>query len=91
VAVHDVGIAVNGAAHDMGEREEIAGIGVAPHRHARQAERERRRERAQDFIGLRAAGARVGDDADAVAAPDLLVRQIEHVTEQAADRRAKYM
>ena len=46
---------------------------------------------AQDCFGMRAAGAPVGDDADAVAARHLLARQIEHVAEQAADRRAKHV
>ncbi len=56
---------------------------------AGEAERERRLELSQDLVGARAAGAAVGDQADPVPARDLLVRQVEHMAEQAADRRAK--
>ncbi len=44
-----------------------------------------------DLIGARAAGALIGDQADAVSARDLFVREVEHMAEQAADRRAKDM
>ena len=75
----------------MGEREKIAGIGVAAHRNAREAERERRLERSQRVFGARRRRCAVGDQADAVAARDLLARQIEHMAKQAADRRAEHM
>ena len=42
------------------------------------------------FVRARAAGA-VRDQPDAVAARDLLRGQIEHMAEQAADRRAKHV
>ena len=46
---------------------------------------------AELLLGALAAGAPVGDQADAMTARDLLARQIEHVAEQAADRGAEYV
>ena len=79
------------AAHDVGEHERVARPHVAAHRHARKPERQLRCELGKLLLGARAAGAPVGDQADAVAARDLLARKIEHVAEQAADRRAEYV
>ena len=50
----------------------------------------RRRSR-QRCLGARAAGRRVGDDADLVAARRLAAREVEDMPEQAADRRAQHM
>ena len=62
---------------------------IAPHRHAREAKRELRRQFPENLVGARAAGAAIGDQADAVAARGLFAGQIDHMAEQAADRRAK--
>ena len=71
---------------------DIARPDVAAHRHAAES------PSASDgaslrklLVGARAAGAAVGDQADAVAARDLLARKIEHVAEQAADRGAEHV
>src|SRR5450759_3359223 len=53
VSVYHVGLGLRGAAHDMGEHEKIAGIGVAAHRNAGEAEREPRLERSHRVIGAR--------------------------------------
>ena len=64
---------------------------MAAHRHAGKPERQPRCELGKLLLGALAAGAPVGDQADAVAARDLLARKIEHVAEQAADRGAEYV
>jgi hypothetical protein len=43
----------------------------------------------QHFLGARAAGVAIRDDADAVAARDLSARKVENMAEKAADRRAE--
>ena len=58
----------------------------------REAERKLRAPtRASVGLGARAAGRRVGDQADPVSARSLAARQVEHVAEQPADRRAQDM
>ena len=57
----------------------------------RKPERQPRCELGKLLLGALAAGAPVGDQADAVTARDLLARKIEHVAEQAADRGAEYV
>ena len=76
----------------MGEREQIARIGLAVHGDARKPERQRRLELPQRLLGAGAAGHAVGDDQpDIMAARDLLAREIEHMAEQAADRRTEHV
>ena len=45
----------------------------------------------QDILGAGAAGVRIGDQADPMPARDLFVGEVEHMAEQAADRRAKHV
>ena len=91
VPVHHVGPGLRGAAHDMGEHEQVAGIGVAAHRDAGEAKRERRLEQTQRVVGARAASARVGNQPDPVPTRGLLAREIEHMAKQTADRRTKHV
>jgi hypothetical protein len=69
----------------------VARPDMAAHRHAREPERQRRRELAQHRFGARAAGVAVGDQPDAVSARDLLFGEIEHMAEQSADRSAEHV
>ncbi len=63
----------------------------AGNRNALDAEREPRRKFGENSVGARAAGRAVDDQADAMAALDLALRDIHHVPEQSAERRAQNM
>ena len=52
----------------MRRRGDVARADMAAHRDAAETERQSRRQRRQRRIGARAAGRRVGDDADLMAA-----------------------
>jgi len=62
---------------------------VAAHRKSADAERERGRKFTENLISARAAGVAVRYQSDTVATGDLLAREVEDVTEQAANRRTK--
>jgi hypothetical protein len=55
------------------------------------AEREARLDLRQGFLGAVAAGERVGDDPDMMAAVDLTVGEIEDVAKDSANRRPHRM
>jgi hypothetical protein len=76
-----------GALGHMTLRGKIAGADVTAHRNTREPERKLGRKRCESRLGARASGGAVGHDADLVAARGLRMRQIDHVTEQAADGR----
>ena len=62
-----------------------------PDRQPQESECEARTQLLQHVIGLGAAGQRIRDQADFVAAGDLLTREIEDVTEKPAKRGAEHM
>ena len=64
---------------------------LAGDRHALDAERKPRRQFGENRVGARAAGHRVDDQADAMAALDLTLRHVHDVPEQPADRRPQDM
>ena len=78
-------------AHHVRHRDSIARSDVAAHGNAGQAEGERWSKLFQRRFAARSAGVAVGDQTDVVAARDLLAGKVEHVPEEAADRRAKYV
>ena len=82
-----VGPGLARAPRNMPLRRDVAHSDVAAHRHAGEAEREVRGERREGRCGAFATGRGIGHDADLVAARRLTAREIEHVAEQAADRR----
>ncbi len=89
VAVHDIGTDLRNPAHDMGQRDGVSESDVAAHRKSADAERERGRKFTENLISARAAGVAVRYQSDTVATGDLLAREVEDVTEQAANRRTK--
>jgi hypothetical protein len=75
----------------MRHRGDVARSDLAAHGDPAETERKLARQRRQRGLGLRAAGHRVGDEPDAMAAHRLRPRQIDHVAEQPAHRRAQDM
>jgi hypothetical protein len=71
------------------DRGKVAGAELAGDGGPLDAQGEKRREFGQCCLGARAAGQAVDDQADAVATGGLAAGDVEHVTKQAADRRAK--
>ena len=89
VPVHHVGFGLRDPAHDMAKRGTSPGPGwrrMAMRVRPSASEGSTARNA---VIGALAAGAECGNQADAVAARDLRLGQIEHMAEQAADRRAQ--
>ncbi len=90
VPVHHVGFGIRDPAHDMAKRWHIARSGLAAHRICGKG-----RVQATVRSARNAASARsppvpsAAIRPDAVAARDLRLGQIEHMAEQAADRRAQ--
>ena len=91
VAVHDIGLEIRQAARNTHERGNVGGVGQTVHRGPHHAEREMWREVAEDLVGARAARAGIDDEPDAMAAFDLLAREIDHMPKQAAERRPQDM
>jgi hypothetical protein len=89
VAVHDVGTRIGHALRHVGNGIEVAQIDVAAHRQPGQAKGEVAREIGQNCVRGGTACHRVGDDADLVTQRGLAAREIDHVAEQSADRRAQ--
>ena len=71
------------------EGRKIARVRIAAHRKARHPERQMRAERGEQLLGARAARGFVAQDADRVTAFALAAGHVEHVAEEAADRRAE--
>jgi hypothetical protein len=89
--MNHVGAGLRDAAHDPDERQDFARSDMAAHWKAAKTERKRWLDIFQRFVGARAAGKAVGNHADPVSARDLLVREVEYMAEQAANRRSKHM
>ena len=66
-------------------------VELACDRHALDTERKARRQFGEHSLGAGAAGCRVDDETDAMAALDLASCHIHHVAEQPAERRAQKM
>jgi hypothetical protein len=73
------------------ESIDVFGARLPRHRNPEQAERKLRLDCRERLSRALAAGQAVGNEADAVAARGLRAREIEDMTKQPADRRAKYM
>ena len=91
VAMQHVGRQRADSARNAPQRIDVARVEFARDGNALDAERKPRREFGKHGIGARAAGRRVDDEADAMAAFDLASRHIHHVAEQPAERRAQKM
>ena len=78
-----------GARRHMRAGGDVAEAELAPHRDPAQAELEVGDERGEGGLGQRASGRSVHDQADPVSARRLSAREIDHVTEQSADRSAR--
>jgi hypothetical protein len=89
--VHNVSVRLPDALHHVREYAYVIGADMTTHRHPSEPERERGRKLAQHRLGARAAGVRIRDQADSVAARDLFSGQIEHVAEEPTDRCAEHM
>jgi hypothetical protein len=87
VAVHDVRCRGCDATGNVPHRRGVAQAELALHRNAADAERELARQGHESFVGRRPATAG-GDDADSMSSRRLALRQVEHMAEQPADRRA---
>src|SRR5262249_61552873 len=71
------------------QRQSGSRTDVAAHGNAGNAKSERRREFLEHVFSTRAAGIAVCDQSDAMATRNLFACEIEHMTEQTADRRAE--
>jgi hypothetical protein len=91
MAMHDVGPGIDGTLRHVGDGVEIAKVHMAAHGQTRETERELRGKLGENRLGPRAAGVRVGNDSDLMAAHGLAAGEIDDMSEQAADRRAQDM
>ena len=66
-------------------------MGLPAHGKARDAKPQQRRDLRDLAIPRLAAGQRIRDDPDGVAARRLLPRQVQHMAKKAADRRPEHM
>ena len=89
VAMQDIRFQSPDQALESRPRQRIGRTRLAANRNAMNAELETRRDLRQRLVGAFAAGEAVGDDADVMAAVGLAVGEIEDMTEDAADGRAR--
>ena len=76
---------------DLQGRADVLEVRLAQHRQAQDAELEHRLERGEVLGGALAAGQRIGDEADRMAARHLLAGQVDDVPEQAAERGPQHV
>ena len=90
--MQDVGAQPTGRLDDA-ERAKRRSVGCGLRRIGKrlQAEGELRLEGGQHRVRQGIAGERVGDEPDRMSPGDLLAAEIEHVPEQAAERRAEHV
>ncbi|GJE44889.1 hypothetical protein AEGHOMDF_4081 [Methylobacterium soli] len=89
VPVQDVGADGLGPAGDGPQDREVGEVRVAPHRQARHAEAEARRELGEGPLGALAPGRRIANDPDLMPGRGLEPREVDDVPEQPPDRRAE--
>jgi hypothetical protein len=75
----------------LDESLDVFRTGLPRHRDTEDTQRKLRLDCRERLSRALAAGQAVGNEADAVAARGLRAREIEDMTKQPADRRAKYM
>ena len=91
MAMHDVDAQRSGVGGHPDGVERIAQVRLARHRHALDAEFEDGLECREVVRRRLAAGERIDDETDGVPPSDLFTGQVEHVSEQAAERRAQHV
>ena len=80
-----------GMARDGTQGEEVGGVRIASHRQSGDAQRETWREVGQGPGGALATGGGIADESDLMPGRGLNASEIEHMPEEAADRRAEHV